>query len=280
MDSGTQLYEHIPLTDPVQELRLLQIHGVEPETGVVQCLIETFTINNAPSYLALSYTWGQAEGYPNSWDPFHEETQPTQPSNHLVRLPSGYLTVTNNLLDGLHEINSRARRKEMDFSTDTYLWIDAICINQLDRHERSLHVGVMDQIFSRASGVIVWLGLDLDNSIPEIIPMLKQLSNLRSRVGEISATENIYVQQVISQQYEELLREFELPSPEDSQWHKVVRFYQRRWFSRLVLPDARVLLHNRLFSSRSVARAIFNYMCFVLTCSFKTMDYSRDCPCL
>ena len=38
------------------------------------------------------------------------------------------------------------------------MWVDAICINQADREERSLQVRNMRQIFSRADHVVCWVG--------------------------------------------------------------------------------------------------------------------------
>ncbi|KAM6513796.1 hypothetical protein FALCPG4_015009 [Fusarium falciforme] len=38
------------------------------------------------------------------------------------------------------------------------LWIDALCINQNDERERSQQVSMMDEIYSRASRVLIWLG--------------------------------------------------------------------------------------------------------------------------
>jgi hypothetical protein len=38
------------------------------------------------------------------------------------------------------------------------LWIDALCINQLDGPERDSQVMMMGEIYSRACNVLVWLG--------------------------------------------------------------------------------------------------------------------------
>jgi hypothetical protein len=47
---------------------------------------------------------------------------------------------------------------------EDWLWIDALCIDQLDAHERTHQVGIMSQIFGRADQVISWLGPAYDNS--------------------------------------------------------------------------------------------------------------------
>tara|TARA_R110002060_G_scaffold37273_5_gene48340 strand:+ start:236 stop:670 length:435 start_codon:yes stop_codon:yes gene_type:complete len=49
-------------------------------------------------------------------------------------------------------------------NSNRILWIDAICINQNDESERNHQVTQMGQIFSRASRVLAWLGLDDPNT--------------------------------------------------------------------------------------------------------------------
>ena len=50
-----------------------------------------------------------------------------------------------------------------DWSED-WLWIDALCIDQLDARERTHQVGIMSEIFGRADQVVAWLGPPYDNS--------------------------------------------------------------------------------------------------------------------
>ena len=47
---------------------------------------------------------------------------------------------------------------------DTFYWIDAICIDQLNDRERSEQVGIMDRIYQRAHIVEFWLGLGFDDT--------------------------------------------------------------------------------------------------------------------
>ncbi len=44
------------------------------------------------------------------------------------------------------------------------IWVDALCINQNDREERALQVRRMKDIFSKAKRVLVWLGVEDENS--------------------------------------------------------------------------------------------------------------------
>jgi hypothetical protein len=48
--------------------------------------------------------------------------------------------------------------------TDTWLWIDAVCIDQSCIPERNHQVGFMDKIYKEAEGVIGWLGPAADRS--------------------------------------------------------------------------------------------------------------------
>ena len=43
-------------------------------------------------------------------------------------------------------------------------WVDAICINQVDKQEKGRQVAHMGQIYRAATRVIVWLGLDLPSN--------------------------------------------------------------------------------------------------------------------
>jgi hypothetical protein len=47
---------------------------------------------------------------------------------------------------------------------DRFLWIDAICINQLDQQEKEHQIQVMVKNYGLAMRVVVWLGPAADNS--------------------------------------------------------------------------------------------------------------------
>lgn len=56
----------------------------------------------------------------------------------------------------LYDFLLRVRRDSDDYHRRG-LWIDAICINQDDIHERGQQVSIMGDIYSRSNGVITWL---------------------------------------------------------------------------------------------------------------------------
>ncbi|KAI4185375.1 MAG: hypothetical protein L6R41_004177 [Letrouitia leprolyta] len=91
------------------------------------------------TYEALSYTWGK---------------QPARP--RWIRLNGKPFYVQPNLFDALKSVR---RRNEM-----VTLWIDAICINQLDNIEKSHQVSRMGEIFAKARAVIAWIGPEIADS--------------------------------------------------------------------------------------------------------------------
>lgn len=46
----------------------------------------------------------------------------------------------------------------------TYFWIDAVCIDQSNIHERNHQVNLMKEIYTAASNVDIWLGAEADDS--------------------------------------------------------------------------------------------------------------------
>jgi hypothetical protein len=63
-------------------------------------------------------------------------------------------TVTINLYDALWQLRALKIYE---------IWVDAICINQEDKTERSLQVRFMKRIYEKARGVIAWLGTESKN---------------------------------------------------------------------------------------------------------------------
>ncbi len=102
--------------------------------------LDTFDIAKLPHYVTLSYTWGPAQdGEVSSKTP-----------EKMILVNSRRFQVYANLYDALCQL-----AKSGDAS---YIWIDAICINQEDKTECSAQVSIMDTIYKNAAKTIVWLG--------------------------------------------------------------------------------------------------------------------------
>ncbi|ERF68172.1 hypothetical protein EPUS_05253 [Endocarpon pusillum Z07020] len=100
-------------------------------------------IQEAESYEALSYTWG---GKPDS--------------SHFIRILEGgqayNIPITQNLESALRHLRPS--------SDATYLWVDALCINQVNHAEKGSQIPKMADIYNQATKVRVWLGEANDNS--------------------------------------------------------------------------------------------------------------------
>lgn len=98
---------YIYLTIKHNEFRLLRLTQVEP---TVTFELGTFSIGDWPNYIALSYTWGNL--------PAPQECQ--------CNGSPFYVSLT--LFAALRNI--------FDDNDVTWLWVDAICINQEDELEK------------------------------------------------------------------------------------------------------------------------------------------------
>lgn len=88
-----------------------------------------------PSYEALSYVWGVGASTSRAW--IGDKNGPSLP-------------ITANLESALRHI----RRPDKPRT----LWIDALCINQMDFKERGAQVQLMGNIYTAADNVLIWLG--------------------------------------------------------------------------------------------------------------------------
>jgi hypothetical protein len=127
-----QHFKHSPLDHQAPSIRLIQILPDLSADGLVQCDIRTASTQS--DYICLSYVWGK------------------EITGHQIQLGGRAFWVRQNLFDFLES----ARTKPHIY--DQWLWIDALCIDQLNNTERSHQVQLMGQIFSHATKVISWMG--------------------------------------------------------------------------------------------------------------------------
>lgn len=104
------------------------------DDDAIACSLNTVKLSDRPRYTPISYVWGSKTG-------------PGQ-----IFLNDCVYFVTANLWNALKHL----RRQE----EDSTLWIDAVCINQLDIPEREDQVRFMGEIFSNANEVFSWIGND------------------------------------------------------------------------------------------------------------------------
>jgi Heterokaryon incompatibility protein (HET) len=125
---------HLPLN---LESRWIRVFDLQPsyfgnEEEPIRGHLRVVCLDDNPSYVALSYTWG---------DPLH--------SRQIICGTNETLPVTTNCYDALQQLRHSSR-------TQT-LWVDSICVNQSNEEEKSHEVSLMRDIYSQAQMVYIWL---------------------------------------------------------------------------------------------------------------------------
>ena len=99
----------------------------------IHCTLRHASVSNNPPYKALSYVWGAANA-----------------TRRCITVDGHPHLVTVNLEFALRRI------RQPDVVTT--FWIDALSINQDDNEERSIQVGMMRDIYAKATEVVIYLG--------------------------------------------------------------------------------------------------------------------------
>lgn len=114
-----------------KEIRTLTLKAGS-DASQIRCSMSVVSLDDIPTYEALSYAWGQA-------------SNPKQ-----IEVNNRPIFVTSNL----HSALSHLRHTTIDRD----LWVDAVCINQKDTLERNAQVSIMGDIYRLAQSVLIWLG--------------------------------------------------------------------------------------------------------------------------
>ncbi|VUC24460.1 unnamed protein product [Clonostachys rosea] len=146
-----------PTIDSRRQVRVLRVLS-EASTKDLVCAFDIVDFNSPPtdSYFALSYAWGSATGADDVHDILILD-------GSKQRVP---FCVRRNVWEFL---TSDVARKKLGGRP---IYIDAICINQLDNDEKGHQIQLMQSVYFKALEVIIWLGSSIVNT--------KDDSNLRS----------------------------------------------------------------------------------------------------
>ena len=159
----SKAFVHSELPLPIHRFfRLLRLDAPPvDEQHVVSCSLETFELDDCPSYYALSYTRG---------NPFDRATpNEAYDAMYSIQINSKSYDVTKNLPEALLEL-----RKSYAHS---YIWIDAICIWQANLQERKVQVVIMDELYENATSMLIWLGIS-DAETGSVVQLITQIASL------------------------------------------------------------------------------------------------------
>ncbi|KAK3048906.1 hypothetical protein LTR09_009801 [Extremus antarcticus] len=159
------------------------------DDGSVACEMQTFTLQplhplSAPSYAALSYSWGDS------------------PADQIVHISTSRATD----IAALSEDLSAALANVSRVNSSGWPWVDALCINQASNAEKSDQVKKMKTIYGRANVVFVWLGADVsDDDLTMILARHEQaglslriVNDLSNRALKVWCRRSWVVQEVAS----------------------------------------------------------------------------------
>lgn len=202
-------YVYQPLPEIESSFRVLELlPGEDNEELFINLHVANWV--TPPPFEALSYTWGDST------------------IRAAISCNGRMLKVTINLRDALKRLRQRDKSR--------FLWVDAICINQEgdegDRKEKSSQVNNMRKIYSNATRVIVWLGLD-DNGLAKtaadaMAGIARSICDAKSRsVSDLCEIDHLKILAMGSVSWKEL----SCNTPET--WNSLFWFFSRPWFTRV-----------------------------------------------
>lgn len=126
-----------PLAQPSKHIRLLKILHLSPE---ITCELIEVSLQSDPTYVALSYTWGD----PNS--------------TRIITINGVLMSITTNLAHALEDIHHYWLQHMTQGAQRPLIWADAISINQKDIYEKNHQIPLMKDIYSNAEVVLSFIG--------------------------------------------------------------------------------------------------------------------------
>ena len=165
-------YVYEPLQDPTTQIRLFSFPEAETtRAGPLRIAIATFALDEVPLYTALSYAWGEPET--PDYILANDESFLVQPSCHYA-----------------------LQRMWLSSWPCQHFWVDAICINQQNDHEKGPQVQMMASIFGKAELVAISYGVDTNATAELMLRVETQVSMVESQPSRSPANRVCFSQQL------------------------------------------------------------------------------------
>ena len=177
-------YCYSPLESP-SSIRLLEIKPGE-SFQPIECRLFERNTNSLPEYEAISYVWGNDE------------------LSKEICCDGKSLRLTNSLEAALRRVRLSDHIR--------IVWADAVCINQANLAERGHQVKLMQQIYTSATRVLVWLGEQNAERVRIAFDLVHKISRLAA--NEVNDA-------VI------------IPGSGDKRWQALSDLFGSSWFWRL-----------------------------------------------
>jgi Heterokaryon incompatibility protein (HET) len=145
------IYE--PLVNLEDGFRLFRFVSTTCKTDNITCELSEHCLSEPPTYQALSYEWSSPKK--QAW----------------IRVNGRRFRVRRNLLIFLKKVRASV-------PLGSWIFADAICIDQSDLRERNTQVLLMGRIYSSARSVLAWIGPAADQS-EKLYQLHNQSSSLK-----------------------------------------------------------------------------------------------------
>ncbi|KAL2076119.1 hypothetical protein VTL71DRAFT_1062 [Oculimacula yallundae] len=238
--SMDQRYRYSPLDEKAHQIRLLTLYpGQFTDEIRISLEVVSFTDDFHTCFEALSYTWGSLEN-------------PVEIA--VGETGNDFLPVTQNLAQALPYLRLE--------DAPVVLWIDAICVNQQDLEERSSQARFMAQIYSKAPRVLIWSGLESEDS-RMAIETLKLIANKFSvdwdHLAIRSTTQDGIDWEIIDEA---------LPL-EDEAHLSILNLLDRDWFERLWIWQEAHLANDKALVLCGNVMILWKTLCEAVFCFFR-----------
>ncbi|KAE8445950.1 hypothetical protein EG329_012729 [Mollisiaceae sp. DMI_Dod_QoI] len=223
-------------------IRLLHLGPASSDDETIRCRFTVVSLNEKPEYEALSYAWGNAK------------------DTRLIEVHESPVSITSTLHSALKHLRLKDEERT--------LWVDAVCINQIDLKERLHQVSKMRSIYSQACQVVVWLGEGWDESEMAI-----------EFLHKLAEDKTLHLDQ--RQQPSICVNGLYMDSPELRR--SLIRFFDQPWWNRtwtvqeFALAEKLVFQCSKiLFTGEILSMAQDNFFHHVNSCCIQRELHSRD----
>ena len=162
--------------------RLACLPAASNKDHPIHISLETYPLANCPEYEAVSYTWAGEDN-----DSLH---------NHAVYV-GPYWDILLQTRNGWEML--RFVRPERGIRL---IWVDTLCIDQQNAHERAVQVTQMKEIYSGCMQVIVYLGPDIAPRLaPGTYPRRQRLNELNHMQLRLSDNRDLSLNSLLQRRY-------------------------------------------------------------------------------
>ncbi|KAH7381041.1 heterokaryon incompatibility protein-domain-containing protein [Cadophora sp. MPI-SDFR-AT-0126] len=198
-----------------RKIRTLKIEA-GASTDIISVTLTEIPLDRGIEYTTLSYVWGD------------------QRDRHPILCNGEQFDVGDNL----HSLLVHLR----DFGHDENahpIWIDAICINQNDKTEKTRQVRMMSDIYSQAAYTYIWMGnsgsVEEQRELMDTIKLLGKMAGIVEMAVEKDEDPLDYMYAYVEHHCKE-----EKVNWHDT-WEKIWAVFHNEWFSRVWVIQEHIL---------------------------------------